>query len=124
FMGVSGRRLKLFPRSESDSRLSIDEFFRTLADQEGNRAIGVVLSGNGADGTQGLLAIKASGGITFAQEEKTAKYPAMPGSAITAGCVDFVLAPDRIARELTRIAGHPYVTPGAMLEEIERAQPA
>src|SRR5207249_1144163 len=86
----------------------------------GNRAIGVILSGSGSDGTQGLLAIKAAGGIAFAQEERTAKYPAMPGSAITAGCVDFVLPPDQIARELSRIAGHPYVGPG----EAEPARPA
>src|SRR5437867_8583176 len=122
-MGVSDRKLKLSPRKEAESNLPINAFFRTLAEEEGNRAIGVILSGNGSDGTQGLLAIKAAGGITFAQEEKSAKYAAMPGSAITAGCVDFVLPPERIARELARIAGHPYITPGAMAEEIEREQP-
>src|SRR5439155_20984060 len=86
--------------------------------------IGVILSGNGADGTQGLLAIKAAGGITFAQDEKSAKYPAMPGSAITAGCVDFILTPERIARELARIAGHPYVGPAPAEEEAQAARPA
>src|SRR6266404_7919579 len=91
-MGVSGRRLKLSPRKDTVSNLPIDQFFGSLAEEEGNRAVGVILSGNGSDGTRGLEAIKAAGGITFAQEEKSAKYPAMPGSAITAGCVDFVLA--------------------------------
>ena len=55
------------------------------------RAIGVVLSGTGSDGTYGLKAIKAAGGVTFAQDPKTAQWPAMPMSAITAGAVDFVL---------------------------------
>ncbi len=122
-MGVSGRRLKLSPRNDTETHLLIDEFFRTLAEEEGNRAIGVILSGNGSDGTQGLLAIKTAGGITFAQEEKSAKYPAMPGSAITAGCVDFVLPPERIARELARLAGHPYVTPGGVEEQPPEGQP-
>lgn len=124
-MGISGRRLKLWPRTgTTELHLPIDEFFRTLAQEEGNRAIGVILSGNGSDGTQGLLAIKAAGGITFAQEEKTAKYPTMPGNAITAGCVDFVLSPDRIGRELGRVAGHPYVAPGGGDEEPETGPPA
>ena len=121
-MGISGGRLKLTARSDTDPLLAIDHFFRTLAEEEGNRAIGVILSGNGSDGTQGLLAIKAAGGITFAQEEKTAKYPAMPGSAITAGCVDSVLSPERIARELARLAGHPYIVP--MLEPEPPERPA
>jgi two-component system CheB/CheR fusion protein len=83
----------------------------------------VILSGNGSDGTAGLQAIKAAGGITFAQEEKSAKYAAMPGSAITAGCVDFVLSPERMARELARLSGHPYVVPGS-IEELVRELPA
>ena len=108
-MGVSSRRLKLFPRTDTDNLSIIDHFFRTLAEQEGARAIGVVLSGNGSDGTQGLSVIKAGGGITFSQDEKSAKYPSMPGSAITAGCVDFILPAEGIARELSRLSGHPYV---------------
>jgi len=70
-----------------------------------------------------LLAIKAAGGITFAQEERTAKYPAMPASAITAACVDFVLPPERIALELTRLAGHALVLPRNE-EESERPEHA
>lgn len=123
-MGLSSRRLRLFPRKDAEVHLSIDQFFRTLADEEGNRAIGVILSGSGSDGTQGCLAIKTAGGITFAQEERTAKYPAMPGSAIAAGCVDFVLSPNKLAQELGRIAGHPYVGPVVEEEEIERGRPA
>ncbi len=118
-MSISQRRLKLSPRK--DSHLPIDEFLRTLADEEGHRAIGVILSGNASDGTEGCRAIKAAGGITFAQEAKSAKYPGMPNSAIAAGCVDFVLPPDRIAQELLRIAGHPYVLPVKTEEDLPAA---
>lgn len=123
-MGISQRRLKLSPRGHADPTRTVDHFLDSLAEEEGNRAIGVVLSGNGSDGTQGLLAIKAAGGITLAQEERTAKYPAMPGSAITAGCVDFVLAPERIAQELSRIAGHPFVAPAGSAQAAEQERPA
>ena len=68
----------------------------------------MVLSGAATDGTLGLAAIKAEGGITFAQDE-SAKYDSMPHSAVAAGCVDFVLAPEHIAQELERIAKHPYL---------------
>jgi len=63
------------------------------------------VSGTATDGTLGLEAIKEQGGITFAQDE-SAKYDSMPGSAVTAGCVDFVLSPERIAQELARIPVH------------------
>lgn len=89
--------------------MAIDQFFESLAEARGPGAIGVVLSGTGSDGTAGLRAIKASGGITFAQSEETAKFSAMPRNAILAGFVDSVLSPKEIARELQRIAEHPYV---------------
>jgi two-component system CheB/CheR fusion protein len=73
-------------------------------------AIGIVLSGTGADGTLGLGAIKAEGGITFAQDSASAKYDGMPTSAVAAGHVDMVLAPEAIAAELARIRRHPYVS--------------
>lgn len=82
---------------------------RSLAEDRKSGAIGIILSGTGADGTLGLESIKAEGGITFAQEPETAKYDGMPRSAIEYGCVDFVLAPKEIAKELHRIRHHPYV---------------
>ncbi len=88
---------------------TIDVFFRSLAADQGSNAIGVVLSGTASDGTIGLTAIKGEGGITFAQETRSAKYDGMPASAIAAGCVDFILPPDEIAHELARIRQHPYV---------------
>ncbi len=70
----------------------------------GSKALGVILSGTASDGTLGLQAIKAAGGVTFAQEKRTAKFDGMPASAIAAGVVDFVLPPAGIARQLAAIA--------------------
>ena len=89
--------------------MPIDSFLRSLAEGEGSKAIGVILSGTASDGTLGLKAIKAEGGITFAQEPGSAKYDGMPRSAIAAGCVDLVLNPRAIAAELVRLCKHPYV---------------
>src|SRR5438094_4751915 len=89
--------------------VAIDHFFESLAEDCGSRGIGIVLSGTGSDGTAGLRAIKAAGGLTFAQTEESAKFDAMPRSAIRSGFVDLVLAPDAIAREIQRIADHPYL---------------
>lgn len=100
--------LKLEPRRNHKVSRSIDAFFESLAEDQRERAIGVVLSGTASDGTIGLEAIKAEGGITFAQDD-SAKYESMPQSAVAAGCVDFVLSPADIANELARIAKHPYV---------------
>jgi two-component system CheB/CheR fusion protein len=94
-------------KAPAGHHLPIDHFFRTLAEANGHRAIGVVLSGTASDGTLGLQAIRAAGGITFAQDPKSAKFDGMPRSALLAGCVDFVLPPERIARELSQIARHP-----------------
>jgi two-component system CheB/CheR fusion protein len=110
FMTIERGVLLLRPR-QAQSRsphLSINAFFESLAIDQHERAIGVVLSGTASDGTLGLEAIKAEGGITFAQD-KSAKYDSMPHNAVAAGYVDFVLSPENIARELARIASHPLV---------------
>jgi two-component system CheB/CheR fusion protein len=109
-MGIRGGTLHLMARGERVAKhLPIDYFLTSLAEDRGNRAIGVILSGTASDGTMGLKAIKAEGGITFAQDVKSAKYDGMPRSAIASGCVDFVLPPEAIASELARIGRHPYV---------------
>src|SRR6266705_2762447 len=94
---------------EERLNVGIDHFFESLAEECGSRAIGIVLSGTGSDGTAGLRAIKAAGGLTFAQTEESAKFDAMPRSAIRSGFVDIVLPPDAIAREIRHIADHPYL---------------
>ena len=109
-MSISDSVLRLTPREESRAgRMPIDHFMRSLAEAHGNGAIGVVLSGTGSDGTLGLAEIQAQGGVTLVQDETTARYDGMPRSAIAAGVVDFILPPDGIARELARIAHHPYL---------------
>ena len=80
-----------------------DAFLISLAADRGNRAIAVVLSGSNKDGTLGLTAIKAVGGVTFAQDKDTATFDRMPLSAIATGYVDFVLPPEQIATELVEI---------------------
>ena len=109
------------PRTRGAYR-PIDIFFESLARDQRERAVGVVLSGTATDGTLGLEAIKAEGGITFAQDD-TARHHSMPRSAVAAGCVDVVLSPEMIAAELVRIAKHPYVAgdiaPGQ--PEVDRA---
>jgi two-component system, chemotaxis family, CheB/CheR fusion protein len=102
--------LKLTPREHTAApHHPIDEFYSALAQEQRSAAVGVILSGSGSDGTLGLKEIKAEGGVTFAQDPKTAEWPAMPMSAIAAGAVDFILPPKRIAAELVRIGRHPYL---------------
>src|SRR5437588_7066520 len=91
-MVISQGILRLTPRTETRGHhMPIDRFLRSLAEDKGSNAIGVILSGTASDGTLGLAAIKGEGGITFAQDEKSAKYDGMPESAIAAGCVDLPL---------------------------------
>jgi len=102
--------LMLAPRTQTPgSHMPIDRFLRSLAGECGSRAIGVILSGTGSDGSAGVEAIKAAGGVTFAQDAATAKFATMPQAAVTTGCVDFVLPPERIAAELVRIGRRPYI---------------
>lgn len=94
--------------------LPIDRFMESLARQKRSRAIGVVLSGTGNDGTRGLQFIRQGGGTTLVQSEESAKFEGMPHSAIIAGVADFVLSPTRIAvkiEQLTRRQPTPAVRP-------------
>ena len=112
-MGILQGRLQLTPRQEDHGvHLPIDFFMRSIAEERKSKAIGVILSGTGSDGTLGLAAIKAEGGITFAQASGSAKYDGMPRSAIASECVDFVLSAEEISRELARIGLHPYMGRG------------
>jgi len=95
------------PKSGDHPRLPIDYFFRSLAQDKGASAIGIILSGTGTDGTLGLRAIKEGGGLAFVQEPSTAKYDGMPRSALSSGFADFSLSPKAIGEELARIAHRP-----------------
>jgi two-component system CheB/CheR fusion protein len=102
--------LRLLPRRESKApHRPIDHFLRSLAENDTHRAIGVILSGMGSDGSLGIEEIKAAGGLTFAQDN-SAQQPSMPRSAIATGHVDMVLSPAEIARELSRLGKHPLMT--------------
>ena len=88
------------PAAEVMPKPSVNLFFSSLAEDRGENAIAVILSGTGADGAVGVRAIKAAGGIVFAQEPSSAKYSGMPQSAIDTECVDWVMPPDQIAAEI------------------------
>ena len=111
--------LKLIPGPRlSGAQRSIDTFFTSLATDCGPAAIGVLLSGSASDGTIGLEEIKNAGGLTFAQDEGSAKFSSMPHSAAASGCVDFVLPARRIGEELVKLATHPHLlTPAPFTDE-------
>lgn len=112
-LGIADGVLTLRPRPKTRTpHRSIDFFLEALAEDQRERAVGVILSGTATDGTVGLEAIKAEGGITFAQDD-SARYDSMPRSAVAAGCVDFVMSPEDIAHEIARIAKHPAVARAA-----------
>lgn len=118
-LGILHGVLHLMPRNTVPGHyLPIDYFMRALAEDQGSKAIGIILSGTASDGVLGLKEIKAVGGITFAQDEKSAAYNGMPHSAIAAGCVDFVLPPAEIAAELGRLHRHPYITGAKGIAEL------
>jgi two-component system CheB/CheR fusion protein len=87
-------------------RTAIDHFFTSLAETHESGVIGILLSGTGSDGVAGLRAIKAKGGITFAQDEFSATFPQMPHNAEASGCVDSVLPPEAIAETLGKLSGN------------------
>src|SRR5438132_3446665 len=89
--------------------LPIDYFFRSLAEDRGELAIGIALSGTGSDGTLGVRAIKEAGGTVMVQDEESAKFSGMPDSAGATGLADYVLPPAEMARELLLFIRHPLV---------------
>lgn len=109
-MTLSQGVFKLKPRSSTTPLfMSVDIFLLSLAEERGNKAIAVILSGANSDGARGLEAIKAAGGITFAQCQETAQVESMPNTAIATGQVDFILPPGQIAQKLAEISEHPYI---------------
>lgn len=102
--------LCLIPREQTGKlHLPINLFFRALAADFGPRTLGVVLSGSGSDGTEGLRAIKIANGITLVQTPESAQFRSMPESAIAADVVDFQGTPEAIAAELVELGRQSYV---------------
>lgn len=111
---------------ESKKRLNlpVDIFFRSLAQEKGKVAIGIILSGTGSDGTLGTRAIKEAGGMIMVQDEKSAKFDGMPRSSVSTGLVDYILPPDRMPDELVSFVKHPFVKQkktldGVLLENLD-----
>lgn len=105
---LEGNSLRLQPfRNDQFHEHTIDHFFDSLGRVRGNLAVGILLSGTGNDGVEGLRTIKGEGGITYAQERSSAEFQEMPDNAIRSGCVDFVFPPDQIAAHLVELTRHP-----------------
>jgi len=116
-MTIERSVFKLKPRGRGRGVfMSVDTFLFSLAEERGNKAIGVILSGGDSDGAQGLKAIKAAGGITFAQCEASAQVSSMPNTAVATGQVDFILTPEKIAQKISEIGRHPYIAKGPATE--------
>ena len=101
---LHGRLHLMEPGAPRGLRLPIDFFFRSLAQDRHERAICIVLSGTGSDGTLGLKAVKGEGGMAMAQTPESAGYDGMPGSAIATGLVDYVLPPEKMPEQLISFA--------------------
>ena len=108
YMTISGEKLFLTEKTITlHAELPIDIFFKSLAEDTGSRAIGVVLSGTGSDGSRGIVAIRKNGGIVFVQSPESAQFDGMPRSAIATNACDFILAPDLIPDTMIEYAASP-----------------
>lgn len=105
------------PHAAIGPKPSADYFFASMAEDQGESAVGIILSGTGSDGAHGVRAVKAAGGITMAQDEETARYSGMPRAAVETGCVDFILRPDSMGEELVELLTNPRRTQIAVEEE-------
>jgi len=100
-------------------RLSIDYFFRTLAEDREEKAICIIFSGTGSDGTLGVKAVKEKGGMVMVQKPESAKYDGMPHSAISTGLADYILPPENMPEQLIKYVQHPYIVRTSETEENE-----
>jgi len=130
FLAISNGRLQLSePPQRRGWQTSIDFFLRSLAKDQGERAIGIVLSGTGSHGTLGIREIKLAGGLVMAQQPQSAEYDQMPQNAIDTGVIDCVLPPEEMPAALVKFVQQPYLSnvhnasdrsaqPTALLDEI------
>jgi two-component system CheB/CheR fusion protein len=113
YITIHGGTLSLTgPVERRTSQTTIDHFLRSLADDQQERAICIILSGTGAHGTLGLKAVKAAGGMAMVQDPATAEYERMPQSAIATGLADYVLPAERMPEALIKYVQHAYVNGG------------
>jgi two-component system CheB/CheR fusion protein len=123
-MTLAAGRLQLAPKPEHGLSLPIDVFFRSLAEQVGQRAVAIVLSGTGSDGARGLLRVNEEGGLVMVQAPASARFDGMPRAAIATGLVDAVLPPDQLAqRVVDYLRSEPPHHDGAGGAELTRRLP-
>ncbi len=109
-MTISEGVLKLRTREKIYGlSMTVDGFLFSLAEDLGNKAIGVMLSGGDGDGTRALESIKKLGGITFPKCEESAKVSSMPNNAVASGYVDFILTLGKVTEKLANISFHTYI---------------
>lgn len=108
---LNGTLQLLEPAAPRGQRLPIDFFFRSLAQDQREQAIGIVLSGTGSDGTQGVRAIKGEGGMVMAQNPASTEFDGMPRSAIATGLVDYELPPAEMPEQLMAYVAHAFGNP-------------
>ena len=118
-MRIADGKLHLTALKERELNLPIDTFFRSLAEEAGSRAIAIVLSGTGSDGTNGIKEIKENDGLILVQDLHTAKFDGMPKSAMRTGLVDAQISPEQMAVELTHISNSLHARWGPLKTEPE-----
>jgi len=113
FLAIKDGRLRLSVLPDPRGRqTALDTFLRSLAEEQAERAIGIVLSGTGSHGTLGLKEIKMAGGMAMVQEPESAGFDQMPRSAIATGLIDYVLPPERMPEAILAYVRQPYVSTG------------
>jgi two-component system CheB/CheR fusion protein len=100
----------------------IDDFFKSLANEQRERAIAIILSGMGSNGSAGAQAIKAVGGLCIAQDPESAQFPSMPRHLIDAGYADYILPPADMPEAILAYAGHPYASGAREREDLARRE--
>jgi two-component system CheB/CheR fusion protein len=122
YMTIHGGILRLTgPVERRTSQTSIDLFLRSLADDQQERSICIILSGTGSHGALGLKAVKAAGGIAMVQDPETAEYERMPQSAIATGLADYILPAEQMPDALVKYVKHAYVNGGVRIEAAPEA---
>jgi two-component system CheB/CheR fusion protein len=109
-MGIHNRKLLLLnPAKPNGFRQPIDYFLQSLADDQWNKAVGIIFSGMGSDGETGIRMIKEKLGMAMAQDPESAKYSSMPLAAISTNLVDYVLSPEEMPLKLIQYLNHPVL---------------
>lgn len=124
-MGIhSNKLLLLSPTKHKGIRLPIDYFFQSLAEDQWNKAVGIIFSGMGSDGETGLRMIKEKLGIVMVQDPETAEYNSMPNAAIHTNMVDFVASPEEMPAKLMQFLAHPILADDTTEEALRETKNA